>query len=133
MTLTEFAQAIVEGKPLVHRLTTTDPWVIRDPRSYLSAIVLADWKLKEEPPAEKTLGQIAYEAHKRSLENRGGYNIAWDKLRPEQQGDWEIGAEAVANKVGVAILHGPKSSHSINRAIDQGLRAFDYRDEGKIP
>lgn len=131
MTLTEFARAIVEKKPLQ---VLCGDGVIRDTVPTDTMMIQTQyWQLKPDPPKEATLGQIAYEAHKSSLENRGGYNVAWDKLRPEQQGDWELSAEAVANKLGVTILHGEKSCHSINRAIDQGLRAFDYRDEGKMP
>lgn len=126
MTLEQFAKAIVEKKPLQ---VLCGDGVLRDTVPTDTMMIQTQyWQLKPDPPKEKTLGQIAYEAHKRSLENRGGYNIAWDRLRPEQQGDWELGAEAVANKLGVTILHGDKSSFTIKRAVD-GL----YRDEGKMP
>lgn len=126
MTLTEFAKAIVEGKPLQSRPRTWPDWTDASPEK-CEIIALAEWRLKPNPTKEPTLGQIAYEAQKRSLENRGGYNVAWDKLRPEQQGDWELGAEAVALQLGVTVIHGDKSSYSIKRAVD-GL----YRDEGKM-
>ena len=116
MTLKEFAQAVVDGKPL--RVRCGDGRYRQTIPTSGMSIVTVEWELMPSPPPEKTLGEVAAET--------------WDNYPLPYPNDTKVVWEAVATAVIQAWL--AQSINSLPDRIDKAAKTFgklacDYREE----